>query len=148
MRAFIVTLALAGMIVSSLALRAHYAEDVTSTLSSSHWDSSFVNHSSYSAVAGIPVAALGIVGYAAVYPGLLPSPHTHVGIFAFWARLRSLFDRRRDSPVEHVVHLLRLLSGICYAHHYAGLWPTYFWRELIVTHQNRQELFREGLVEG
>jgi uncharacterized membrane protein len=82
MRAFIVTLALAGMIVSSLALRTHYAESTTSTLSSSHWNSSFVNHSSYSAVAGIPVATFGIVGYATV------------GILAFFRRrtLTSVFS--------------------------------------------------------
>lgn len=82
MRAFIVTLALAGMLVSSLALRAHYTEDIASTLSSSHCKFSYATHSYYSAVAGIPVAAFGIVGYATV------------GLLAFFRRrtLTSIFS--------------------------------------------------------
>ncbi len=66
MRSVIVVLALAGFLVSSLALRVHYSGDVEPGISKSHWNSSLVNHSSYSVVAGVPVAVFGMVGYAAV----------------------------------------------------------------------------------
>ncbi|HEY1807579.1 MAG TPA: vitamin K epoxide reductase family protein [Acidobacteriaceae bacterium] len=89
MRYLIVLLALAGIIVSSLALHAHYDQGVEPCDINSHWDCGTVNHSSYATVPGIlwhlmaarhrgqsnrpaaprnglPIAALGIVGYALI----------------------------------------------------------------------------------
>jgi uncharacterized membrane protein len=63
------TLALAGIIVSALALQVHYSNDTEPCSINEKWDCGVVNHSPFSEIAGIPVAALGIVGYLAI--GLL-----------------------------------------------------------------------------
>ena len=64
MRYFIVVLALAGVVLSSITVLIHYSGDGVEAVSKSSWNSAFVNHSSYAVVGGIPVAVLGILGYA------------------------------------------------------------------------------------
>lgn len=65
MRYVIATLAVAGIAVSSLALAAHYGPRANpADLLNSKWNSAYVNQSPYSEVHGVPVAVLGIVGYA------------------------------------------------------------------------------------
>lgn len=64
MRIALLVLAAAGIVVSSLALARHYAPEVEPADPSSYWNSSAVNHSPYAVVDGIPVAVLGIAGYA------------------------------------------------------------------------------------
>lgn len=79
MRYLIALLALAGVVVSSLALRIHYMDPAAAPpcAVSEHWDCGNVNHSKYSVFppigfdekpgkVHIPVAALGIVGYLAM----------------------------------------------------------------------------------
>jgi vitamin-K-epoxide reductase (warfarin-sensitive) len=66
MRYLIALLAVAGVVVSSLALRIHYSMDAPPCDINAHWDCGIVNHSRYSAIHGIPVAAIGIGGYAAI----------------------------------------------------------------------------------
>ena len=88
MRYVIVVLALAGVVVSALALHVHYSTGVEPCDINSHWDCGTVNRSSYATVPGIvwhlraarhpdgmtgpaprtgfPVAAAGILGYAAI----------------------------------------------------------------------------------
>ncbi len=87
MRYLIVILALAGMVVSALALHVHDTTGVEPCDINSHWDCGTVNRSSYATVPGIlwhlraarhpdtpgpaprtgfPVATAGIVGYAAI----------------------------------------------------------------------------------
>jgi vitamin-K-epoxide reductase (warfarin-sensitive) len=66
MRYLIALLAVAGIVVSSLALRIHYSMDAPPCDINAHWDCGIVNHSRYSAIHGIPVAAIGICGYAAI----------------------------------------------------------------------------------
>ena len=88
MRFLIVLLALAGIVVSSLALHVHYSTGVEPCDINSHWDCGTVNRSSYATVDGIlwhlrasrnpiafagpaprtgfPVALLGILGYAGI----------------------------------------------------------------------------------
>jgi vitamin-K-epoxide reductase (warfarin-sensitive) len=64
MKYLLLILALFGIIVSSLALREHYREYGDSPCSiNDRWDCGVVNHSPYAMLAGIPVAALGIIGY-------------------------------------------------------------------------------------
>lgn len=63
MRNLILVLALAGVVLSSITLWVHYSDVSQPAISKSTWNSSFVNHSSYAVVAGIPVAVFGIVGY-------------------------------------------------------------------------------------
>src|ERR1700761_7781227 len=64
MRFSLLFLAVTGMLVSSIALSRHYSADLETGSPASFWDSNAVNHSPYSVVDGIPVAALGIMGYA------------------------------------------------------------------------------------
>lgn len=66
MRYLIVLLALAGMVVSVLALRVHYSTGTEPCSINERWDCGVVNHSRYAEIAHIPVAALGIVGYLAL----------------------------------------------------------------------------------
>lgn len=88
MRYVIVVLALAGIIVSTLALHVHNTTGVEPCDINSHWDCGTVNRSSYATVSGIvwhlrashnpdsvtgpaprtgfPVATVGILGYAAI----------------------------------------------------------------------------------
>jgi uncharacterized membrane protein len=65
-RYLIVLLALAGTVVSVLALRVHYSTGTEPCSINERWDCGVVNHSSYAEIAHIPVAALGIVGYLAL----------------------------------------------------------------------------------
>jgi uncharacterized membrane protein len=57
-------LAALGIIVSALALREHYRTEGDSPCSiNERWDCGIVNHSPYAVLRGVPVAALGIIGY-------------------------------------------------------------------------------------
>jgi len=66
MRYLISFLALAGVVVSTLALRVHYSNDVEPCSINEKWDCGIVNHSPFAEIAGIPVAAIGIAGYLAL----------------------------------------------------------------------------------
>ena len=63
MRYLIALLAVAGMIVSGLALRVHYSTETAPCSINEKWDCGIVNHSPYAEIHGIPVAAVGIAGY-------------------------------------------------------------------------------------
>lgn len=69
MRYVITVLALAGLVVSYLALRVHYSNDVQPCDINSHWDCGVVNHSPFAMIGPIPVAAIGMAGYVVL--GLL-----------------------------------------------------------------------------
>lgn len=68
MRILIAILALAGAIVSVLALQVHYATPSSTDVCdiNAKWDCGVVNHSPFAEVLHIPVAALGIAGYLAL----------------------------------------------------------------------------------
>ncbi|HVW79181.1 MAG TPA: vitamin K epoxide reductase family protein [Alloacidobacterium sp.] len=66
MRYIIALLAIVGIAVSTLALRIHYSMDAPPCDINAHWDCGIVNHSRYSVIHGIPVAAIGIAGYAVI----------------------------------------------------------------------------------
>ena len=74
MRFTLMVLAVAGILVSSLALSRHLSDFDEPAVRGSYWNSSAVNHSEYSVVDGIPVALIGIVGY------------TLLGVLAFLGR--------------------------------------------------------------
>ncbi len=63
MRYVIAVLALAGAVVSGLALQVHYTVGTAPCSINEKWDCGIVNHSSYSLMFGIPVALIGMVGY-------------------------------------------------------------------------------------
>jgi vitamin-K-epoxide reductase (warfarin-sensitive) len=64
MRIVILVLALAGLVVSYLALRVHYSNDVEPCDINARWDCGIVNHSPFAMIGPVPVAALGMAGYA------------------------------------------------------------------------------------
>ena len=57
-------LAILGITASSMALREHYRTDASPCSINERWDCGIVNHSPYALLAGIPVADIGIAGYA------------------------------------------------------------------------------------
>jgi len=61
-----VLLALAGVVVSTLALRVHYDTGTEPCSINEKWDCGIVNHSPFAEIAHIPVAAIGIAGYLAL----------------------------------------------------------------------------------
>jgi uncharacterized membrane protein len=63
MRYFLIILALAGVVVSTLSLRVHYDTGTEPCSINEKWDCGIVNHSPYAEIAHVPVAALGIAGY-------------------------------------------------------------------------------------
>jgi vitamin-K-epoxide reductase (warfarin-sensitive) len=62
-RYVIVLLALAGVVVSGLALKVHYDTGSEPCSINDKWDCGVVNHSPYAVFHGVPVAAVGIAGY-------------------------------------------------------------------------------------
>lgn len=63
MRYFLALLAIAGIVVSVLALRVHYSTESAPCSINEKWDCGIVNHSPYAVMYGVPVAAIGITGY-------------------------------------------------------------------------------------
>ena len=66
--ATIAVLSLAGVVDSAVALQRHFAKSATTYCDfSQKFNCDIVNRSEYSTLAGIPVAAIGVVGYAALF---------------------------------------------------------------------------------
>ena len=60
--------ALAGVIVSAVSLQRHYAKSATEFCDfSQKFSCDIVNRSEYSTIQGIPVAGIGVAGYAALF---------------------------------------------------------------------------------
>jgi len=66
MRWVIAVLALAGAVVSGLALQVHYSTATEPCSINARWDCGVVNHSPFAMMGHVPVAAVGIVGYLAL----------------------------------------------------------------------------------
>jgi uncharacterized membrane protein len=66
MRYVIAILALAGAVVSALALQVHYTVTTAPCSINEKWDCGIVNRSPYSVIGGIPVALIGILGFLAI----------------------------------------------------------------------------------
>ena len=65
---FIAVLSLAGVVDSGIALQRHYAKSDTNFCDfSQKFNCDIVNRSEYSTMAGIPVAGIGVIGYAALF---------------------------------------------------------------------------------
>jgi uncharacterized membrane protein len=79
MRYFIAVLALAGMVVSVLALHVHFCTDPQPCSINETWDCGVVNHSPFAEIAHVPVAEIGIAGYLVL------------GGLAFWRQRALVF---------------------------------------------------------
>ena len=66
MRYLIGFLALVGVVVASLALHVHYSTEMQPCSINEKWDCGIVNHSPYAVIGPVPVATIGIAGYAAM----------------------------------------------------------------------------------
>ena len=65
---FIAVLSAAGVVDSAISLQRHYAKSATNFCDfSQKFSCDIVNRSEYSTMAGIPVAGIGIAGYAALF---------------------------------------------------------------------------------
>ena len=96
MRFAIIILAVMGMVVSSLALKVHYDDPGKEPCSiNDKWDCGVVNHSPYAVMFGVPVAAIGIAGYALIAA-------------LAWLRLRGVL-------------LLAVLAGLGFAAHLTNI---------------------------
>lgn len=60
----LVILSLAGVLTSALALGEHYNTKSSPCSINDRWDCGTVNHSPFAMVRGVPVALIGILGYA------------------------------------------------------------------------------------
>jgi vitamin-K-epoxide reductase (warfarin-sensitive) len=67
MRYLLALLAIAGVVVSSLALQVHYSTGTQACSINEKWDCGIVNHSSFAMIGNIPVAAIGILGYIVLF---------------------------------------------------------------------------------
>jgi len=66
--AAIAVLSIAGVIVSAVSLQRHYARSATGYCEfGEKFNCDLVNRSAYSTLEGIPVAAIGVAGYAALF---------------------------------------------------------------------------------
>ena len=66
--ALIAVLSLAGVIVSAISLQRHYARSATTYCEfGQKFNCDIVNRSVYSTIEGIPVAGIGVAGYAALF---------------------------------------------------------------------------------
>jgi uncharacterized membrane protein len=63
LRYLVALLAIAGIIVSGLALHVRYSTETQPCSINEKWDCGIVNHSPYAEIRGIPVATIGIAGY-------------------------------------------------------------------------------------
>ena len=63
MRCLLAILAIAGIVVSVMALRVHNSTETAPCSINEKWDCGIVNHSPYAEIRGVPVAAIGIAGY-------------------------------------------------------------------------------------
>ncbi len=63
MRYLILLVALAGVVVSALALRVHYSTATEPCSINERWDCGIVNHSPFAKIRNVPVALVGILGY-------------------------------------------------------------------------------------
>jgi uncharacterized membrane protein len=95
MRWVLIILAVAGIIVSSLALREHYRTEASPCSINERWDCGIVNHSPSAMFYGVPVAIIGIAGYlllavlagARAYAFMLPFV---MGAFTFAVHLADI----------------------------------------------------------
>jgi vitamin-K-epoxide reductase (warfarin-sensitive) len=66
--AVIAVLSLGGVVVSAVSLQRHYAKSATAYCDfSQKFSCDIVNRSAYSSIVGIPVAGIGVAGYAALF---------------------------------------------------------------------------------
>jgi vitamin-K-epoxide reductase (warfarin-sensitive) len=116
MRYVIAVFGVAGIVVSFLALAAHYAapvREIDVLRSGSDWNSAYVNQSPYAEVHGVPLAVLGIAGYVLVV------------VFAL-LRLRALTVYLAGIGLAYALYLTDVEARILY------VWCAYYVLSLVL----------------
>ena len=112
MRYLIILLAIAGIVVSSLALKVHYDTGSEPCSINDKWDCGVVNHSPYAVMYGVPVAAIGIAGYLliAILAFLRKRGWLLLAVLV-GTRVRTVSHQHRGPCAGSVVCVLRNLTG-------------------------------------
>jgi uncharacterized membrane protein len=110
MRFLLVLLAVAGMVVSTLALRVHYSTGTEPCDINARWDCGIVNHSSYAEIGHIPVAAIGIAGYLVLAVLALVRRRLSLVVFAALALCFSLYLTHVERDILQVYCLYCVIS--------------------------------------
>ncbi len=110
MRYLIVLLALAGVVVSTLALRVHYSTGTEPCSINEKWDCGIVNHSPFAEIEHVPVAAIGIAGYLVLAGLALARRPTPLAVLAVLALAFSLNLTRIEKYVLEVYCVYCVIS--------------------------------------
>ena len=118
----IVVFCLAGVVDASLALGEHYNTGTSPCDINTKWDCGEVNHSPYAVMRGVPVAIIGIVGYAllGVLAGRFPWITAIAALAAVIFSLRLTNIEWKDLKVwciycvisQGIIVIIFLLSGV------------------------------------
>ncbi len=132
MRYVIAVLAVAGVVVSSLALQVHYSTATEPCSINEHWDCGVVNHSPFAEIVHVPVAAFGIAGYLAL--GVLAFSRQRFALFlvaiaGFIFALRLTFIEEFDLLVwclycvisQAIITMIALMSLVWFVAEYIAL---------------------------
>lgn len=123
MRYLILLLALAGVVVSSLALRVHYDTGTEPCSINEKWDCGVVNHSPFAEIEHVPVAAIGIAGYLLLAGLALLRRRAILAVLAVCALAFSLYLTSIEKDVLQVYCLYCVISlGVISAITLASLW--------------------------
>jgi uncharacterized membrane protein len=123
MRYLIVLLALAGVLVSTLALRVHYSTGTEPCSINEKWDCGIVNHSLFAEIEHVPVAAIGIAGYLALAGLALIRRRSVLAVLAVLALGFSLYLTRIEKYQLQVFCVYCVISlGIITILSVASLW--------------------------
>jgi len=110
MRFLILFLALAGVLVSSMALRIHYSTGTEPCSINETWDCGVVNHSPFAEIEHVPVAAIGIAGYVVLAGLALARRRALLAILAVLGLAFSLYLTGIEKDVLEVYCLYCVIS--------------------------------------
>jgi uncharacterized membrane protein len=126
MRYLVALLALAGVVVSVMALRVHYSTETQPCSINEKWDCGIVNHSPFAEVAHVPVAAIGIAGYLLITGLSLTRRRWPLAVSAILGLAFSLYLTHIEKDVLQVwcVYCVSSLSIISVITLLSLLWAT------------------------
>ena len=123
MRYLIAFLALAGVVVSTLALQVHYSTGTEPCNINEKWDCGIVNHSPFAEIEHVPVAAMGIARYLVLGGLALARRRTTLAVLAVLGLAFSLYLTRIEKYVLEVYCVYCVISlGIITVIAITGLW--------------------------
>lgn len=110
MRWWIAILAALGVLVAGAALHEHYHTGTSPCSINERWDCGVVNHSPYAVIARVPVAAIGVFGYALLLVLALKRARRALLVFAAAGNTFSLYLTYIEARKLEVWCLLCVIS--------------------------------------